>query len=130
MIVLDASAVVELLLNSAAAERVHRRAFQEAELRFAPHLIDIEVAHVMRRYAASGEITGRRGEQAVDLLREMRLIRYSHERFLPRIWELRHNLTAYDAAYVALAESLPAPLLTRDARLAASSGHEAAIELL
>lgn len=130
MIVLDASAVVELLLNAPAAERLHRRVFEEARLRFAPHLIDIEVAHVMRKYAARGEITGPRGEQALELLRQMRLIRYSHEHLLPRIWELRHSLTAYDAAYVALAESLPAPLITLDARLAASSGHEATIEMV
>ena len=82
-----------------------------------------------RRYAAKGEIDGERGRAALSDLADFPLRRYPHDFLLPRIWDLRHNLTAYDAAYVALAEALDMPLLTRDRRLAATTGHSARIEL-
>jgi predicted nucleic acid-binding protein len=85
---------------------------------------------VIRRYAANGEIDGDRGLSALTDLADLPLRRYPHGFLLPRIWALRNNLTAYDAAYVALAEALDAPLLTRDRRLAAAAGHRAQIELL
>ncbi len=95
----------------------------------APHLLDVEVAQVVRRYAANGEIDGERGRLALTDLADFPLQRYPHDFLLPRIWELRNNLTAYDSAYVALAEVLDAPLLTRDRRLASAAGHRAQIEL-
>jgi predicted nucleic acid-binding protein len=95
----------------------------------APHLIDIESAQTIRRYAASGQIDGERGLIALTVLADLPLRRYPHGFLLPRIWELRRNLTAYDAAYVALAEALDVPLVTRDRRLSIASGHRAKIEL-
>ena len=96
----------------------------------APHLLDLEVAQVLRRYARSGVLTARRGEQALEDLVDLPVARYPHEFLLARIWELRDRVTAYDAAYLALAEALAAPLVTRDAALASSRAHRATVELM
>ena len=96
----------------------------------APHLFDVEVAQVIRRYAANGEIDGARGRAALTDLADLPLRRYPHDFLLPRIWDLRNNLTAYDAAYVAFAEALDAPLLTRDRRLANAAGDHARVQLV
>ena len=130
MIVVDASALLEALLRMPAADAVDERLFAPRETLHAPHLIDVEVAQVIRRFAATGEIDGERGRAAIADLASLRLSRYPHGLLLPRIWDLRHNLSAYDAAYVALAEALDAPLVTRDPRLAAAAGHGARIELV
>ena len=130
MIVVDASAVLEALLRTPAAKAVEKRLFERSQTLHAPHLLDVEVAQVVRRYAANGEIDTERGRMALDDLADLPLRRYPHDFLLPRVWELRHNLTAYDAMYVALAEVLDAPLLTRDRRLAAAPGHHARIELV
>ena len=130
MIVVDASAVLEVLLNTPAAERIAHRLFAEGEALHAPHLLDLEVAQVLQRYARTGELDARRGSQALDDLGDLPLVRYPHEILLPRVWELRNNLTAYDAAYVALAEALEARLLTRDAALAAPRVHRARVEVV
>src|SRR5208337_4676403 len=94
------------------------------------HLLDVEVAQVIRRYAANGEIDSDRGREALTDRTDFPLHRYPHDFLLPRVWDLRDNLTAYDAVYVALAEALDAPLLTRDQRLAAAPGHHAVVELV
>lgn len=130
MIVVDASAVLEALLQTAAASAVEEHLFSEGVPLHAPHLLDLEVAQVLRRHAAIGQIEPPRCRDALDALRAFPLRRYSHDVLLERVWELRHNLTAYDAAYVALAEALDATLLTRDRHLAAASGHRARIELV
>jgi predicted nucleic acid-binding protein len=130
VIVVDASVVIEVLLNTPAGVRVADRLFADGETLHAPHLLDLEVAQVLRRYALSAELDPARGAQALEDLAALPLNRYPHDVLLPRIWELRHNVTAYDATYVALAEGLAAPLVTRDAALAASRGHAARIELL
>jgi predicted nucleic acid-binding protein len=130
VIVVDASAVVEALLQTPAAEAVERRLFSAQETLYAPHLLDVEVAQAVRRYATLGTIDPERGRAALIDLADFPVHRYPHDLLLPRIWELRHNLTAYDAAYVALAEALDALLLTRDRRLAAATGHHAQIEVV
>lgn len=130
MIVVDASAVLELLLNTKDARRVAERFFAPGETLHAPHLLDVEVAQVLRRYSRSGEIDPARGREALEDLVDLPLQRYPHELLLPRIWELRHNVTAYDGTYIALAEALAAPLVTRDRRLAAAGGHNAQIEVV
>ena len=129
MIVVDASALLEVLLNTSAATSIADRLFADGETLHAPHLLDLEIAQVLRRYTASGEMDPRRGQQALDDLADLPLVRYPPDVFLPRIWELRDNLTAYDAAYVALAEALPARLLTRDAALASRGVHRARVDL-
>ncbi|HEY1300105.1 MAG TPA: type II toxin-antitoxin system VapC family toxin, partial [Stellaceae bacterium] len=108
MIVIDASALVELLLRTPAAASVRERLSSNGQTLHAPHLIDIEAAHALRRYAAAGQIEPARGHAALDHLLDFPLHRNPHDVLLPRIWELRHNLTACDAAYVALAEALDA----------------------
>ena len=130
MTVVDASAVLEVLLRTPAAQAIEKRLFEDEHALSAPHLIDVEVAQVLRRYAAAGQITPDRGRIALADFKDFPIHRYPHGILLPRIWELRHNLTAYDAAYVALAEALAAPLLTRDEKLAAAAAHRARIELL
>ena len=130
MIVLDASATIELLLRTLSGRRIEERVFSPEESLHAPHLIDVEVAQVVRRYAAAGIITPRRGEDALQDLTDISLIRYSHTVLLERIWQLRNNFTAYDAAYLALAEALDAPLLTCDRKLASATSHRARVEVL
>ncbi len=129
MIVVDASAVLEVLLRTPAASVVEQRLFARSQTLHAPHLLDVEVAQVVRRYVANGQIDAERGRMALADLADLPLRRYAHDFLLPRVWDLRSNFTAYDAIYVALAEVLDAPLLTRDKRLAASPGHQARIEL-
>ena len=127
--VLDASAVIEFLLNSAAGHRVAARIARGGPLH-APHLLDLEVASVLRRFAAGGYLTAERGALALSALRGMPLQRHTHGFLLDRIWELRVILTAYDAVYVALAEALGAPLVTLDRRLARAGGHRAKVEVI
>ena len=105
MIVVDASAVLETLLRTPAAAAVEGRLFDSRQTVHAPHLIEVEVAQVVRRYAAAGELDAERGREALADLADFPLLRYPHDLLLPRIWELRNNLTAYDAAYVALADT-------------------------
>jgi predicted nucleic acid-binding protein len=129
MIVVDASVVLEILLRTPGAARAEERVFGAAPAA-APHLLDVEVAHVLRRYEARGRLDGARGREAIADLASFPLTRYPHDLLLPRIWELRAKLTAYDAAYVALAEALDATLVTRDERLAGAPGLRARIEIV
>jgi predicted nucleic acid-binding protein len=130
LIVLDASAVLELLLATTAGRRIARRIRSPRLSLHAPHVIDLEVAQVLRRYVARRVLEEARARLALELLAQLDLVRYPHDLFLPRIWALREDLTAYDAAYAALAEALPATLLTLDRRLAAAPGIKASVELL
>jgi predicted nucleic acid-binding protein len=121
VIVVDASALLEVLLRTPAAEAVETRLFDEPRQSLhAPHLLDLEVTQVLRRYAAIGEIDEQRGTAALADLVDFPIRRYPHDFLLTRVWSLRSNFTAYDAVYVALAEALNARLLTRDQRLAAA----------
>lgn len=130
MIVLDASALLELLLGTEKGRSVATRIARAAETLHAPHLVDLEVAQVLRRFVARGLLDEARSSQAIDDLRDLDLNRYRHDLLLDRIWELRHNASAYDAAYLALAEALGAPLVTSDARLATLPGTRAAVEVV
>jgi predicted nucleic acid-binding protein len=125
VIVLDASAVIEWLFQSPAGAKIERRIFSPSESLYSPHLLDVEVAQVLRRYVRDKAITAQRGREALEDLADLPLIRYPHDFLIPRIWELRATLTAYDATYVALAELLSAPLLTCDRKVASASGHHA-----
>jgi predicted nucleic acid-binding protein len=128
MIVLDASAVVELLLGTAEGSWVAGRIANERESLHAPHLLDVEVASALRRYEASRIMTPARAAQALTDFESIEIARYAHDVLLTRIWQLRRNVSAYDAAYVALAEVLDAPLLTGDGKLARAAGHHARME--
>jgi predicted nucleic acid-binding protein len=130
VIVLDASVVVELLLWTEAGQRIGPRVMDPEQTRHAPHLLDVEVAQVIRRYWLAGQLNARRAHQMVEDLADLPIERYGHNILLPRIWDLRDTLTAYDAAYVALSEILRATLLTRDAGLAAAIRGFSAVELL
>ena len=128
MIVVDASTVLEVLLQKPSALRIEARLFARGETMHAPYLIDLEVTHVLRTYTLRGTIDEQRGQEALSDLSIWPMTRYIHVPLLLRIWALRHNITAYDASYIALAEVLNAPLITCDGRLAGSSGHHARIE--
>lgn len=129
MIVVDASAMLEVLLGTESGARIEDRLLSTDESLHAPHLLDLEVAQVLRRYAAAGNLSPGRGLEALTDLADFPLNRYPHDVLLSRIWELRRNMTAYDASYVALAEALAAPLVTCDARLKAAPGHTARVEV-
>jgi predicted nucleic acid-binding protein len=130
LIVLDASAAIELVLASTRGRRVAARVTLPSISLHAPHLLDLEVAQAIRRYAAAGLIDAQSGPAALDRLDLLGIERYAHVELLPRVWSLRFNLTAYDAAYVALAEALDAPLLTCDRALSKAPGHTARVELV
>ena len=129
MIVLDASAAVDWLLQTSAGQSIENRIYSRNETLHAPHLLDLEVTQVLRRLALQRVVSVHRANEAVRDLLDLRITRYPHLVLLPRIWQLRHNFSAYDAAYIALAEKLGSILVTRDARLASASGHAAAVEL-
>jgi len=129
MIVLDASALVDWLLQTSSGQRIERRIYAYSETLHSPHLLDLEITQVLRRLTQQGVVSGTRADQAVRDLVDLRLTRYPHIVLLPRIWQLRRNFSAYDAAYIVLAEKLGAPVITRDRRLASASGHRATIEL-
>lgn len=129
MIVIDASAVIAMLLRLKQADRIMDRVFAEGETLHAPHLVDVEVSQVVRRYWRAGDITANRGEEALRDLAELPIMRHAHEPLLGRIWQLRHNATAYDAAYVALAEGLGAVLVTLDTSLGRIPGVRTPVEV-
>jgi len=129
VIVLDASAAVDWLLQTSAGQRIEHRIYSARESLHAPHLLELEVTQVLRRLVREETIPASRAHQAMQDLLDLRITRYPHFLLLPRIWQLRHNFSAYDAAYVVLAEKLGARLLTRDGKLAAVRGHSASVEV-
>ncbi|MGA8428382.1 MAG: type II toxin-antitoxin system VapC family toxin [Candidatus Sulfotelmatobacter sp.] len=129
MIVLDASAAIDWLLQTDVGHEIENRIFSHRESIHAPHLLDLEVAQVLRRLVREATVSGPRADQALQDLLDLRLTRYPHFIFLTHIWRLRRNLSAYDAAYVMLAERLGATLITRDARLASACVRIVSIEL-
>jgi predicted nucleic acid-binding protein len=127
VIVVDSSAVVDVLAARTPDPGLAARL--SAERLHAPYLVDVEVMHAVRGLVRRGALSADRGVDACRDYSALRLIRYPHLPLLDRIWQLRDSLSAYDAAFVALAELLDAPLVTCDAKLAAAGGHEARVEL-
>lgn len=130
MIVLDASALLEFLLQTPLGLRVEARVCQDVEDPHVPHLLDVEVTQALRRLERTREVSPERAAEALDDLSDLSLHRHAHWSLLDRAWNLRRSITAYDAMYVALAEALDAPLVTCDRSLASSGGHDAEIELI
>jgi predicted nucleic acid-binding protein len=122
MIVLDASALLELLLGTRLGRAVAARIADPEVSLHVPHLVDVEVAQALRRYVREGDLDADSAAEAVEDLSALDLERHSHEPLLGRVWALRDNLTAYDAVYVALAEALGTTLVTCDRRLARAPG--------
>lgn len=129
MIVVDASVLIDFLLSSAAHPTIPAL-IERQETLAAPAVIDLEVTQVLRRLLLAKMITPALGEEALTDFLALRIDRFTATEMLPRIWGLRNNISAYDAAYVVLAEALDAPLYTRDAKLAAATGHGAKIVLI
>lgn len=121
MIVLDASAVLDGLLDAATNPQLATRLAGAGEPLASPDLLDVEVFSVLRRWERRGELTSSRAQQALQDLQALPIIRYPARALLDRAWKLRHNLTAYDAQYIALAQALPGKLLTTDQRMAAAA---------
>lgn len=130
MIVLDASALVELLLGTKRGRSIADRIADPGAGLHAPHLADVEIAQVLRRYVREGDLEADSAAAALEDLRSLDIERHAHEPLLDRVWALRENLTAYDAVYVALAEALDTTLLTCDARLARAPGISRRVELV
>lgn len=126
---LDASAVVDWLLRTPVGQRIEKRIYLRGESLHAPHLLDLEVVQVFRRLSRERTISSDRAQESIQDFKHIRIARYPHSLLLTRIWELRNNLSAYDAAYVALAEKLGAVVITRDSGLASAGGREASVEL-
>ena len=100
--------------------RIEKRISARSETLHAPQLLDLEVTQVLRRLTQQGIVSRTRADEAVRDLLDLRMTRYPHLVLLPRIWQLRHNFSAYDAAYIVLSEKLDAPIATRDGRLASA----------
>lgn len=129
MIVLDASAAFALLLRNAAGQRLAVRIVEAGEDVNGPELLDIELAQVLRRHVLRGTLSPGRATAALDAWRDFDVTLHSHDAFLRRVWQMRQNLSAYDAVYVALAESLDVPLITCDRGISRAPGHRARVEV-
>ena len=130
MIVVDASALLEFLLQTSLGARVEARLFGEEVELHAPHLLDVEIAQGLRRLVRTGEVSSGRAAEAIADLTDLDLHRHAHVDLLDRAWTLRDNIGAYDAMYVALAEAIEAPIVTCDRPLAKAPGHRARIEVI
>lgn len=130
MKVIDASALVELLLGTPRGLLVAEALEDEEESLHMPHLADVEVAHVLRRLVAIKALPERIAGAAIADLQDLDIDRHAHDPLLERIWELRGNVSAYDAAYLALAEVLEATLLTCDRKLAKAAGRTVRVDVM
>jgi predicted nucleic acid-binding protein len=130
VIVVDASALLEFLLQTPLGVRVEARLFRDEAEFHVPHLVDVEVVQGLRRLVRRGEVSAARAREAIEDLVDLDLHRHSHTDLLSRAWTLRDNISAYDAMYVSLAEALDAPLVTCDGPLATAPGHAARIEVI
>lgn len=130
MIVVDASALLEFLLQTPLGTQVEARLFRGEDEFHSPHLVDVEVTQGLRRLVRAGEVSPDRAAEAIADLGDLDLHRHAHLDLLARAWKLRENVTAYDAVYVALAEALDAPMVTCDAPLGRAPGHRARVEVI
>jgi predicted nucleic acid-binding protein len=130
VIIVDASAMLEFLLQTALGTRVEARLFRDGEEFHSPHLMDVEVTQGLRRLVRSGEVSATRAAEAIEDLSDLDLHRHAHLSLLPRAWQLRANVTVYDAMYVALAAALDATMVTCDSPLANALGHRTRIEAI
>lgn len=130
MLVIDASAVLELLLTTSKSEGVREEILESGGKLAAPHLLDLEVAHALARYRAVGEVTAERGKEALRDLKQLPIARYPHEPFLDRIWELAEEVSVDDAVYCALAMELSVPILTCDPTLTLRAGQRVQVVLV
>ena len=130
MIVLDASAVVPLLIDPPATTEEFQARLRRESVVYVPFLLDVEVASGLRRHVLGGRLDPVGARRAIRRLAVLPLVRWPHDRLIGRALALRDHLSAYDAIYVALAEGLGATLLTRDARMAKAGGHRARIEVV
>ena len=130
MIVVDASALLELLLRTSLGARVEARLFADDHELHAPHLLDVEIVQALRRLVRTGEVSSGRADEAIVDLTDLDLHRHPLLDLVARAWKLRDNISAYDAMYVALAEGLDAPVVTCDSPLANAPGHRARIEVI
>jgi predicted nucleic acid-binding protein len=130
MPVLDASVLVEYLAGGEHAQQARRYILEDPGRVWAPHLIDAEIGHVLRRGTLAGELSANDARAALSALARIRLRRAPHGSLLERAWSLRANLSFYDGLYVALAELLDLPLLTLDGRIAKAPGLRAKVEVI
>jgi predicted nucleic acid-binding protein len=130
LIVIDASALLEVLLQTLLGARVEARLFRDDDELHVPHLLDVEIVQGLRRMVRTGEVSSGRAAEAIADLTDLDLHRHAHFDLLGRVWKLRDNFSAYDAMYVALAEAIAATLITCDRALAHAAGHRAQIEVL
>ena len=130
MIVVDASALLEFLLQTSLGARVEARLFRDDDELHAPHLLDVEILQGLRRLVRTGEVSSGRADEAIADLTDLDLHRHAHLELLDRAWTLRANITAYDGMYVALAEAIEAPVVTCDSPLAKAPGLRARIEVI
>lgn len=128
VLVVDTSAILEVLAARDPAPGLVERLADDGDLH-APHLIDVEILQALRRMVRREEISEDRAADVRSDFADTAIVRYGHPPLSDRMWELRHNLSAYDAAFVTLAELLAVPLVTCDGRIASAAGHDARIEL-
>lgn len=127
MVVVDTSAILQALVGRPVnPDLVARLGGEELH---APHLIDVEMVHALRRLVMGGSLHEDRADDVRSDFADLAIVRYPHQPLSDRMWDLRHNLSAYDAAFVALSEALDTPLVTCDRRLASASGHDASVEV-
>jgi predicted nucleic acid-binding protein len=128
VLVVDTSAVLAALAGDEPPAGLVARLAGDTDLH-APHLIDTEMLHALRHMTIAGQLSEERAADARTDFAELALTRYPHHPLSDRVWQLRHNLSAYDATFITLAELLDAPLITCDARLASAPGHQAHVEV-
>jgi len=130
LIVIDASLALDIAVISTAGAALRDRIIDDGRALAAPDLIELEVPQALRRLVRIGTIGSARAAEAIRIFGALRIERFPHAPIGPRVWALRENLTAYDAAYFALAELLDAPLWTRDAKFRSAPGHNARVVVM